>query len=363
MTVPQSFWRKKEVVSFCLSILVFMTHISTFFNYRNIGQISQFEESFWHFASNCITQFAVPLFFIISGALFFRDYSNETYVPKLKKRIRSLLIPFLIWNTIWMLFDLICTKTPISKFFLGRQAFEVTPKNIFEGIFHYGRNLPFWFIFALMCFVLIAPLIDLLLRNKYVGIFAIGTIWVLSFFEIGLPTPLFFKQNSIVYFLIGAYIGKHGFSLLLRPNRRQLQILCAFGIVAIAFALYFLPSNWPLPVQAAITDVLNLFAAGAFWCAADLFAVQLGKYRSVDASFAVFALHVNVSAVVTKLLFFVLPKTVGAGTVNFFLTIVITMIPIVVFYLLVCRFFPLLAAALFGKKATSAPLKEAFDHG
>ncbi len=89
--VPYSFWRKKEAVSFLLSILVFLTHISTFFNYRNIGQISQFEEKFWHFASNCITQFAVPLFFIISGAQFFRDYSKETYVPKLKKRIRPLL--------------------------------------------------------------------------------------------------------------------------------------------------------------------------------------------------------------------------------------------------------------------------------
>ncbi len=343
-----AFWQKKEVVSFCLSILVFFVHISTFFNYRNIDRLSLPAVHFWKYVSKCMTGFAVPLFFIISGAVFFRDYEKGSYLPKLKNRLRSLLIPYLVWNTLCMLFDLICSYTPISDYFLGRQLFVPTAGNIFKAIFHYGCNLPFWFLFALMFFVLISPLIDILMRNKFVGIAVIASVWVLSLFDISLPSPLFYKQNSIVFYLIGAWIGKHGFDRFQRPNRKWVQLLSAAVVIAVTVVYYQLPLKALLWLQPALTDVLALLGAGAFWCASDLFAQKLGRFRFVNASFAVFALHVNVSAVVTKLLFFLLPKSSGAAIWNFFLTVLITLSIIVVFFRIISKYFPRLATVLFG---------------
>ena len=47
-----------------------------------------------------LAHIAVPLFFFMSGFLFFyrTDFSFATYKQKLIKRVHSLLIPYLLWN-------------------------------------------------------------------------------------------------------------------------------------------------------------------------------------------------------------------------------------------------------------------------
>ena len=50
--------------------------------------------------SEGIARTAVPLFFLMSGYLFFATFhwSQQTYLNKILSRLRSLLIPFLFWN-------------------------------------------------------------------------------------------------------------------------------------------------------------------------------------------------------------------------------------------------------------------------
>ncbi|MGN1051453.1 MAG: acyltransferase family protein, partial [Acutalibacteraceae bacterium] len=52
-----------------------------------------------YFISNGITRFAIPIFFILSGYLFFRnfDLSFKGYFAKIKSRFFSLVIPFVVW--------------------------------------------------------------------------------------------------------------------------------------------------------------------------------------------------------------------------------------------------------------------------
>ena len=46
-----------------------------------------------------------PLFFAISGYLFFYsvDFSGKVYAGKMKRRLHSLLVPYFLWNTIYLL--------------------------------------------------------------------------------------------------------------------------------------------------------------------------------------------------------------------------------------------------------------------
>ena len=56
--------------------------------------------------SRVLTHVCVPTFYLISGYLFFiglEKWNGKVYLNKLKKRIKSLLVPFLIWNTICIL--------------------------------------------------------------------------------------------------------------------------------------------------------------------------------------------------------------------------------------------------------------------
>ena len=67
MTNENIFWKKKEIVSFILSVLVFFVHISSFAQYSNTGNlISTINEKVSFFFKESITSFAVPMFYILS---------------------------------------------------------------------------------------------------------------------------------------------------------------------------------------------------------------------------------------------------------------------------------------------------------
>ena len=119
------FTSKKNKVTFLLAVLVFFIHISTLANYSLSGHIGKFLFTF-HSLMLILAEVAVPMFFIISGALFYKNYTPSKTLEKYKSRFFSLVIPYLFWNTLWMIFDIICSYTAISKFFIGRQKFKIT---------------------------------------------------------------------------------------------------------------------------------------------------------------------------------------------------------------------------------------------
>ncbi len=68
-----------------------------------------------HLFSDILFGPAVPLFFMISGFLFFvgvNKFDTATYKCKILSRARTLLIPYLIWNLIYLL-------PPISQNLIG----------------------------------------------------------------------------------------------------------------------------------------------------------------------------------------------------------------------------------------------------
>ena len=73
------------------------------------------------FISYGIAQTAVPLFFLISGYLFFAgEWSWKRYTEKLKRRVHTLLVPFLFWNLAAFAFMAIIQSIPQTKgFFAG----------------------------------------------------------------------------------------------------------------------------------------------------------------------------------------------------------------------------------------------------
>ena len=53
--------------------------------------------------SQVLTHVCVPTFYFISGHLFFNGlefWDKTRWIKKVKRRIKTLLVPFLIWNTI-----------------------------------------------------------------------------------------------------------------------------------------------------------------------------------------------------------------------------------------------------------------------
>ena len=115
-----------------------------------------------------IADAAVPNFFVISSYLYFSSFCWEetckSYFSKIKKRICSLLIPYLIFCAIGFL---VITVKHLFKH-------EQLPYDIysFQSIIRYwilGKgNPPLWYLTSLFEFVLFAPIIGYLVKlTKY----------------------------------------------------------------------------------------------------------------------------------------------------------------------------------------------------
>ena len=73
------FWKKKEFVSFILSILVLFIHSYFAPTVLNDSFISLFNHKFSFFFSRSITRYAVPMFFMLSGVSFFKGYDQKKF--------------------------------------------------------------------------------------------------------------------------------------------------------------------------------------------------------------------------------------------------------------------------------------------
>lgn len=338
------FWKKKDYVYFVLSILVFLIHISSFAQYSgNEGIISVINSKVSYFFKYSITRFAVPMYFILSGMLFFRDYSNKKYLSKVKSRFFSLCIPYLIWNTLWMTFDIICSYTFISSFFTGRKMFVLTWGNILRGVFLAECNIPFWFISYLIVFVFLSPLFDLLAKNKYVGIATIVSLSIFSIFEIGN-----LKYDAIVFYLLGAFLGKHYFAYFTRKTSQRTGIFAIIYLAIYIIAKNVFPTSTYLG-KPFVKIVVFILAAYSLWCAIDLIIGKISPKPIYARSFAVFVFHTNVSAVICEVLYLLFPKNGYFALPNFVLTLVLTLLVINVFCAVAERYLPQTYGLLMGK--------------
>src|SRR5690242_11245593 len=75
-----------------------------------------------NFVSKGIARIAAPIFFMISGLLFFLsyDFTLNGIVSKFKSRFKSLVIPYLIWSVFGVVLILSLQLIPWSKNFFTK---------------------------------------------------------------------------------------------------------------------------------------------------------------------------------------------------------------------------------------------------
>ena len=121
-----------------------------------------------------------PLFFLVSGFLFFQKYDGSwaTYKEKLSRRVKTLLIPFLIWNFATYLVYFAGESIPATKVYFATKYWppirSFTALDYANAFFGFTVKFPmsyqFWFIRDLMVMVVLSPLIYLLLKRRAVAI-------------------------------------------------------------------------------------------------------------------------------------------------------------------------------------------------
>lgn len=188
--------------------------------------------SFMYFFSEALTRLAVPVFFIISGYLFFyniTDFNGKVYIGKLKRRTRSLLIPYLIWNVIAILVTLIKANMPSMFPSLAKENHDLLWFICSFWSLDEGRCpilYPLWYVRDLMVVILFSPIIYAMI--KYLKQWALVILLVLWYFPITtMPTGL--GTCGFCFFPIGAYWSINGATICKALNNRLLlppPIIC-----------------------------------------------------------------------------------------------------------------------------------------
>lgn len=181
----------------------------------------------FHIITNEIAQIAVPLFFFISGFLFFYKtiiFNRKEYAKKLKKRFKSLLIPYIFWNlTVFLLAFL--SQIFLSSMLSGNSKLIVnyTFTDWLNIFWDHKEGTPicyqFWFIRDLIIVALFTPLIYYFIKyTKIYGIILLGTLWTFNiWFDI-----VGFSITSFFFFSFGAWfsLNKRNFTIDFSPLRR-----------------------------------------------------------------------------------------------------------------------------------------------
>lgn len=142
-----------------------------------------------------LTEVCVPLFFVLSGFLFFlnvpEDPASSWFGKKLGRRVHSLLIPYLVANLFaWACYAAAYRWYPgIMGGFLGENW-----KDPLYALWNGPINMSLWFIRELIKVSLLAPVVYLLVRyTRWWGVLALGVLGFLN----QIPLPWF-------YFSLGA---------------------------------------------------------------------------------------------------------------------------------------------------------------
>lgn len=166
--------------------------------------------------SQLIGRIAVPLFFFISGFLFFLnvDFRKNAYKTKVYSRIFTLLIPYLFWNIAFLIFHYIASHLPGLSVWFKEATYTLDYfLSALWGQVNDEKNMTFpiayqfWFIRDLMLVVLMTPLIYYFLKKfKIYGLTFVGLLW---FWDFSIPYIGIrgLSTSACFFFMIGAWFS------------------------------------------------------------------------------------------------------------------------------------------------------------
>lgn len=301
-----------------------------------------------YFCSQIAARIAVPLFFLISGYLFFRNVETFTprcYAQKLGKRCRTLLVPYLLWNAAYL-----CYR-------LGMAQFRPDPWIEQSGpILDYillpfwkmdGTSMPIdyplWFIRKLMLLCLFAPIIHAAVKRLHLFVLVpLTVLWLCGCYS----ERLGFTMTALLFFSFGAHFAIRRFRFV-DLMRRGLKIAVPLYAAIAATELFFRPSiNVPLHNAGIIVGIVAVVGLAAHGI--ERHGWRIPKVLS-DSTFFIFAYHALPLGVLITIVFKLLHPHSETALVAIYFTAPALIIAVgVLLYALLKKHLPAFAALITG---------------
>lgn len=247
------------------------------------------------FIGNGICRIANCLFFCISGYLFARNINSSKDVwTKLKKRWKTLVPPYILWNIIFVLWYVVLAITPgVSRF------------NNSGGILESYQNQPFydtlydmfidpaafqlWFLRDLLVMLLFTPVLFWITRKS----------WVVAMVLALCSTAVY---AWLVYFWLGIIIAMQRWNI--EKYSRPKWLITSGMILFIGYAVYLVCGNHGTVLLGLSINVIGLYLV---WAIYDIFAqgkclADKGIWKYICGySFFIYCFHEPAFNIIKKL--------------------------------------------------------------
>jgi fucose 4-O-acetylase-like acetyltransferase len=304
-----------------------------------------------------IVAVAVPLFFLISSFLLYTRENKFSTV--LKKKIRTILIPYILWNLIFILFYHIMQSLPFTKaifnsapdylirnygFYDWLKAFlgdYTNKKSLTSTPFDY----PLWFIRDLFILNILFIGIKKIIDKAPFGIIVIFFILWIANIKIYIVSP-----EALLFFSFGYYIVKYSLNEARIDIIRMSEISLIY-LITIIMELFF---NKYIP----IIHKINIIIGSIFFLKASWYFVRNKMIYTVliwcgQYGFIVYAIHAFILPQLLKLsinLFLSPPPAVKGWLilVDYFLIVLLGIVLSILFGILLKKIVPKVYAVLTG---------------
>lgn len=237
--------------------------------------------------SQTLVKVAMPVFFIMSGYLFFANvdvWNFKVYKTKIWRRIKTLLIPYLIWNLLmaiklktfsWSMFWAYWEPAGVQIDWFGQEQLMTAP-----------ANMPLWFLRDLMTVSLLTPIIYLLIRKLGYWLIGLLTILYLSGVYSFIPG---LSAYAVYFFMFGAFLSIRKMDLVASLKRVEIPAY----VLSILFALSML-LTYNIPVFSSLMLCFRLTGAVSIFCLASRFLSSTDRRLPAivcDSSYFIYLAH------------------------------------------------------------------------
>lgn len=311
-------------------------------------------------SSDGICRLAVPTFFIISGFLFFinvTDFTWEQYKYKIKRRFRSLVIPYFLWNLIAIILSIVVLALLPS---ISLENVYSIPKLLSNGwhLFYnanggnYPIDYPLWFVRDLIVVSLLSPVIYWYVKK--LGIFGLIIILVAGATNMWISLPGF-GISAFFYFSVGAYFAINRYNIV-EFSRRYKSVIIVGAIILYGLYTYFNGEN--SDARFAKIVLFSLFGAFAFFYLCSQLIVKFHVWPNrmlLSSCLFVLALHAILSRTMIRatqsLIHHIIPGTsVFEDITVYILTPIITALICLAIFAFCRKYLPTLTRLLTGNK-------------
>ena len=184
-------------------------------------------------------EIALSFFFTVSGFLLYYGINSlENCVAKIKRRLFSLAVPFVLWNAIWFIYGI------IQRCVIDRKTFDWTFFDILFGFSITPFDGPLWYIFALLLLLPFSLVFYRCKANRIVSAISLSLITISSFiYYLCIPVNWNNTLSSwlfrFVFYLpcyaFGAFVALSNNSKIFGSNNTSVRIitgvLSAVGLI------------------------------------------------------------------------------------------------------------------------------------